>query len=71
MILQNDKAHEDYIHCLEKVYEFSDYIAVNISSPNTKDLRKLSSKDFFDFLLKELKDSHNKLSQDLDINLFL
>lgn len=59
----NDRAHEDYIHCLEKVYEFSDYIAVNISSPNTKDLRDLSSKVFFDFLLKELKESRNKLSK--------
>ena len=58
----NNKAHEDYILCLEKVYEFSDYIAVNISSPNTKDLRELSSKDFFDSLLKKLKDSHTKLS---------
>ena len=58
----NDKAHEDYIHCLEKVYEFSDYIAVNISSPNTKDLRKLSNTDFFDSLLKKLKASHMKLS---------
>ena len=58
----NNKAHEDYIYCLEKVYEFSDYIAVNISSPNTKDLRNLSGKDFFDYLLKELKDSQTKLS---------
>ena len=58
----NYKAHEDYIYCLEKVYEFSDYIAVNISSPNTKDLRKLSSEDFFDLLLKKLRDSHKKLS---------
>ena len=58
----NTKAHEDYIYCLEKVYEFSDYIAVNISSPNTKDLRNLSGKDFFDYLLKELKDSQTKLS---------
>ena len=58
----NDKAHEDYVHCLEKVYEFSDYIAVNISSPNTKDLRQLSNKDFFDLLLKKLKNSHTVLS---------
>ena len=58
----NDRAHEDYIHCLEKVYKYSDYIAVNISSPNTKDLRKLSSKDFFDSLLNKLNDSHAKLS---------
>ena len=59
----NYEAHEDYIHCLEKVYEFSDYIAVNVSSPNTKDLRELSSRDFFNFLLKEIKKSHKKLSQ--------
>ncbi len=58
----NNKAHEDYIYCLEKVYEFSDYIAINISSPNTKDLRKLSSKNYLDFLLKKLKESHTKLS---------
>ena len=59
----NNRAHEDYIYCLEKVYVFSDYIAVNISSPNTKDLRDLSGKVFFDFLLKELKDSRNVLSK--------
>ena len=59
----NEIAHEDYIHCLEKVYEFSDYVAVNISSPNTKDLRELSSRDFFDFLLKKLKESHKELSK--------
>ena len=58
----NDKAYEDYIHCLKKVYQFSDYIAVNISSPNTKDLRRLSNQDFFDYLLKKLKDSRSELS---------
>ena len=31
----NKNAYKDYIFCLEKVYEFSDYIAVNISSPTT------------------------------------
>ena len=58
----NEQAYEDYIYCMKKVYEFSDYIAVNVSSPNTKDLRKLSSKDFFDSLLRKLKDSHSELS---------
>ena len=58
----NNRAHQDYIYCLEKVYEFSDYIAVNISSPNTANLRKLSSEDNFDTLLKKLKESHSKLS---------
>tara|TARA_E500000331_G_scaffold15713_1_gene13823 strand:- start:642 stop:1640 length:999 start_codon:yes stop_codon:yes gene_type:complete len=51
----NEKAFEDYVLCLEKVYEFSDYIAINISSPNTKDLRELSSNEFLDLLLQNIK----------------
>lgn len=58
----NEKAFEDYIICLNKVYEFSDYIAVNISSPNTKDLRQLSSEEYFSFLLRELKSKQSELS---------
>ena len=42
------------LECLEKVYEYSDYIAVNISSPNTKDLRELSSEEYLNDLLKKL-----------------
>ena len=37
-----EKAAEDYIFCLEKAYPVCDYIAVNISSPNTKNLRPVA-----------------------------
>ena len=42
----NEQAYRDYLFCMEKVYEYSNYIAINISSPNTKELRNLSSKEF-------------------------
>jgi len=35
----------DYLICLEKVYKHSDYITINISSPNTPNLRELHNKD--------------------------
>jgi dihydroorotate dehydrogenase len=37
----NDKAADDYLVCLEKVYPHADYITINISSPNTRGLRDL------------------------------
>jgi len=51
-----DEAYKDYLKCLDKVYAYSDYVAVNISSPNTENLRDLSSKKYFDDLLGKLKD---------------
>ena len=50
-----DKAVEDYLFCLERAYPVCDYIAVNISSPNTKDLRKLESEKYFSNLISSLK----------------
>ena len=50
-----DKAVEDYLFCLERAYPVCDYIAVNISSPNTKDLRKLESEKYFSNLISALK----------------
>ncbi len=58
----NEKAHLDYILCLEKVYEFSDYIAINISSPNTEDLRDLSKQEYLIFLLDKIKSKQEELS---------
>ena len=58
----NELAHEDYLSCLEKVYEFSDYIAVNISSPNTESLRELSSQDHLKFLLSKIKSMQENLT---------
>ena len=51
----NELAHKDYICCLEKIYEFADYIAINISSPNTKDLRDLKDKKAAKLIIKRAK----------------
>ncbi len=40
-----DRAQDDYVACMRKVYVAADYIAVNISSPNTLRLRELQSSD--------------------------
>ena len=50
----NDKAAEDYLTCLDKVYPHADYITVNISSPNTRGLRDLQGTEQLDSLLKTL-----------------
>ena len=41
-----DKAHDDYVSCLRKCYKQADYITINISSPNTPNLRELHQGDF-------------------------
>ena len=46
-----ENAADDYLHCLEKVYPYADYITANISSPNTKNLRELQAADQLDDLL--------------------
>lgn len=50
----NEKAADDYLLCLEKVYGFADYVTVNISSPNTKGLRDLQDADRLHQLLGAL-----------------
>lgn len=54
---------EDYQICLRKVYEYADYITVNISSPNTKNLRNLQYGEALDHLLINLKKEQTQLSQ--------
>ena len=59
----NKEAYKDYLFCMEHVYEYSNYIAINISSPNTKDLRDLSSEDFLKDLLSKIKEKQIELSK--------
>jgi dihydroorotate dehydrogenase len=47
----NDTAVEDYLICLRATYDVADYVAVNISSPNTKGLRDLQSENAIRSLL--------------------
>ncbi len=48
------RAVDDYLACLESLHTEADYIAINISSPNTPDLRKLQRDDALDPLLGAL-----------------
>lgn len=51
----NERAVDDYLICMRKVYAYASYITVNISSPNTKNLRQLQEKEALDILLSTLK----------------
>jgi dihydroorotate dehydrogenase len=41
----NEKAVDDYVKCFEELYELADFFIVNVSSPNTPNLRELQNKD--------------------------
>ena len=63
-----EDAAKDYLICLDGVYPHADYVTVNISSPNTKNLRELQSDEALDALIgtlakrrAELVQQHNKL----------
>ena len=49
-----EEATGDYLACLDGVYPHADYVTINISSPNTKNLRALQSDDALDALLAAL-----------------
>jgi dihydroorotate dehydrogenase len=49
------KAVEDYLFCMRAVYPYSSYITINISSPNTPDLRQLQQGQYFSHLLSQLQ----------------
>jgi dihydroorotate dehydrogenase len=51
----NDKAVEDYIICFKKLFAFVDYFVVNVSSPNTPNLRELQEKEPLHQLLLTLQ----------------
>jgi len=57
-----DRAVDDYTHCMRKVYAHADYITVNISSPNTPDLRKLQTRAFFCQLIHSLREEQLHLA---------
>ena len=58
-----DKAYQDYEYCMRKIYSLSDYITLNVSSPNTKDLRNLQLDKFFDNFIKNIKKLHTNLKK--------
>ena len=57
-----ERAEDDYLSCLSKVYPVADYITINISSPNTVGLRDLQQSGRFDQLLRKLSEAREQLS---------
>jgi dihydroorotate dehydrogenase len=58
-----ENAKDDYIHCMQKVYNFASYITINISSPNTPGLRSLQYGDALNELLSSLKAEQTILAE--------
>ena len=56
-------AASDYLTCLRKVYALASYVTVNISSPNTRNLRQLQDSDELDALLGALKAEQMQLTE--------
>jgi dihydroorotate dehydrogenase len=57
-----ENAADDYLACLDKVYALASYVTVNISSPNTKNLRQLQGESELDDLLGRLKAAQTRLA---------
>jgi len=58
-----ERAVDDYLICLDGVYPHADYVTVNISSPNTKNLRELQSDQALDALLSAVQERKLQLEQ--------
>jgi dihydroorotate dehydrogenase len=58
-----EKATDDYLTCLDGVYAHADYVTVNISSPNTQNLRSLQSDEALDALLGAVAERRELLAQ--------
>lgn len=64
-IIPIDKAVEDYLASYSLLAEYADYFTINVSSPNTKDLRELQKVDHLDTLLGELATNNRNRARKL------
>lgn len=74
-VTPNEKAVNDYLICFERLQNLADYFVVNVSSPNTKDLRSLQEKEPLYQILSSLQDKNSqkkpillKIAPDLNQN---
>ncbi|HEY6894014.1 MAG TPA: quinone-dependent dihydroorotate dehydrogenase, partial [Rhodanobacteraceae bacterium] len=58
----NERAVDDYLFCLERVYARASYVTINISSPNTQGLRDLQSEETLRRFIGTLRDAQEKLA---------
>jgi len=59
-VTANENAIDDYLICYEKLFDYVDYFVVNVSSPNTPNLRALQDKKPLTELLHTLQEANNK-----------
>ncbi|MEK9614419.1 MAG: quinone-dependent dihydroorotate dehydrogenase, partial [Flavobacteriaceae bacterium] len=59
-VTSNEEAIQDYIYCFKALFDYVDYFVVNVSSPNTPNLRALQEKKPLTELLKTLKEQNIK-----------
>jgi dihydroorotate dehydrogenase len=58
-----ERAADDYLACLEQVHPYASYVTVNISSPNTRNLRQLQQADELGELLGKLAQRRDRLAK--------
>ena len=56
----NDQAEQDYLKCFRELFEYVDYFVVNVSSPNTPNLRDLQEKEPLKALLSRLQEENDQ-----------
>jgi len=59
----NERASEDYLACLRKLHPYASFVTVNVSSPNTKNLRNLQQPGELDLLLAALGAERDRLAE--------
>jgi dihydroorotate dehydrogenase len=57
----NERATDDYLHCLQRVYARASYVTVNISSPNTQGLRDLQEEETLKRFIGTLREAQERL----------
>ncbi|NDK57618.1 quinone-dependent dihydroorotate dehydrogenase [Pontibacter fetidus] len=60
-VTPNEEALNDYLYCFKALYDVVDYFVVNVSSPNTPDLRALQEKEPLQQLLIALQEQNSKM----------
>lgn len=60
-----ERAADDYVACLEKVYGLASYVTINISSPNTKNLRQLQQSNELSALLERITVARESLAHSM------
>jgi dihydroorotate dehydrogenase len=58
-----ERAVDDYLYCLKRVYSVADYIVINISSPNTADLRQLQHHSTLDAFINQIMQCCHELAE--------